>query len=139
MGIFSAIKDFIFSRRHEAPTVRQDTPPPVIAPTAIAPATTMATPLGSPALAPDLERVDVEAILDHEAAQNGQTLNWRTSIIDLMKLCGLDSSLDHRKTLAKELGYTGDTDDTAPMNIWLHKAVMKKLEDAGGEVPADLK
>ena len=139
MGVFSAIKDFIFGKRHDAPTIGQETPLPVVSPTAIAPATTMAAPLSSPALAPDLERVDVEAILDHEATQNGQKLNWRTSIVDLMKLCGLDPSLDHRKDLAKELGYSGDSNDSATMNIWLHKAVMKKLEDAGGQVPADLK
>ncbi len=139
MGLFNTIKDFIFGKRHDAPTTAQETPPPVIATSAIAPATTMAAPIASPALAPDLERVDVEAILDHEASQNPQKLNWRTSIVDLMKLCGIDPSLEHRKDLAKELGYSGDTSDSAAMNIWLHKQVMKKLEDAGGQVPADLK
>lgn len=72
------------------------------------------------------------------AAKNKEKLNWRTSIVDLMKLLKLDSSLASRKELAKELGYTGSTDDSATMNIWLHKQVMKKLADNGGKVPADL-
>ncbi len=66
-------------------------------------------------------------------------LNWRTSIVDLMKLLDLDSSLDHRKELATELGYTGAKDGSAEMNIWLHKAVMTELEKNGGKVPAGLK
>jgi hypothetical protein len=65
-------------------------------------------------------------------------LNWRTSIVDLMKLLGIDSSLDNRKELATELGYTGDKDGSAEMNIWLHKAVMKELAKNGGKVPANL-
>ena len=72
------------------------------------------------------------------AAKNAQQLNWRTSIVDLMKLLGLDSSLQARKTLATELHYTGDMNDSAAMNIWLHKAVMQKLADNGGQVPPDL-
>jgi len=139
MSIFSAIKSFIFGKRSEAPTLGQETPPPVIQPAAIAPATTMATPLGAPSLAPVMERVDVEAILDKQRAEAEQDLNWRTSIVDLMKLCGLDSSLAHRKELAQELGYKGDTNDSAAMNIWLHKAVMTKLEESGGQVPAELR
>jgi hypothetical protein len=83
--------------------------------------------------------VDVEAVLNQMASQQGQKLNWRTSIVDLMKLLGLDSSLDNRKSLAHELGYTGDTGDSASMNIWLHKQVMRKLAENGGKVPADLK
>ena len=82
--------------------------------------------------------VDVEAILNELSSKNKQKLNWRTSIVDLMKLLNLDSSLSSRKELAKELGYTGSTDDSATMNIWLHKQVMKKLADNGGKVPADL-
>ncbi|WP_375465976.1 DUF3597 domain-containing protein [uncultured Methylobacterium sp.] len=83
--------------------------------------------------------VDVEAVLSGMAAKHAQTLNWRTSIVDLMKLLGLDSSLTARKQLADELHYTGDKDDSASMNIWLHKQVVKKLEENGGKVPADLK
>jgi hypothetical protein len=86
-----------------------------------------------------MDRVDVEQILDEKAAQKGQKLNWRTSIVDLMKLLDLDSSLQERKQLADELKYTGDKSDSAAMNIWLHKQVMKKLEENGGKVPADLK
>ncbi|ACL60849.1 DUF3597 domain-containing protein [Methylobacterium nodulans] len=84
-------------------------------------------------------KVDVEAVLTNLAAKAGQPLNWRTSIVDLMKLLHLDSSLTARKQLAAELHYTGDTDDSATMNIWLHKQVIKKLEENGGKVPDDLK
>ncbi len=83
--------------------------------------------------------VDVAAVLSEMETKAGQKLDWRHSIVDLMKLVGLDSSLTHRKQLAEELRYTGDTDDSATMNIWLHKQVMKKLEENGGKVPADLK
>lgn len=83
--------------------------------------------------------VDVEEVLNGMAAKNGQTLNWRTSIVDLMKLLDLDSSLTARKQLADELHYTGDKEDSATMNVWLHKQVIKKLEENGGKVPADLK
>jgi len=90
----------------------------------------------APASAP--AGVDIEAVLDGLAARNPQKLNWRTSIVDLMKLVDLDSSLKHRKELAAELGYDGNTDDSAAMNIWLHRAVMKKLAENGGKVPATL-
>jgi hypothetical protein len=82
--------------------------------------------------------VDVEAVLTKLAAANKEKLDWRKSIVDLMKLLNLDSSLSARKELAKELGYTGDMNDSASMNIWLHKQVMQKLADNGGKVPADL-
>jgi hypothetical protein len=72
-------------------------------------------------------------------ASHGEQLNWRTSIVDLMKLLGLDSSLSARKELASELHYTGNTEDSAAMNIWLHKQVMQKLAANGGKVPDDLK
>ncbi|PHK96815.1 hypothetical protein CR162_00095 [Pseudoroseomonas rhizosphaerae] len=85
------------------------------------------------------EPVDVEAVLSEMASKNGQSLNWRQSIVDLMKLLELDSSLQNRKELAKELGYSGNMDDSASMNIWLHKQVMRKLAENGGKVPADLK
>jgi hypothetical protein len=93
----------------------------------------------SPAPSPAaVEAVDVEEVLEKLNAQSAQKLNWRTSIVDLMKLVGLDSSLQHRKELATELGYSGDMNDSAAMNIWLHKAVMRKLADNGGKVPASL-
>lgn len=93
----------------------------------------------APAQAPAVEEVDVESVLNGMAAKNPQKLNWRTSIVDLMKLLDLDSSLTARKELAKELHYSGDMIDSASMNIWLHKQVMKKLAENGGKVPADLK
>ena len=97
----------------------------------------------APSIAPSgatpMSQVDVEAVLTKLASQNKEKLDWRKSIVDLMKLLGLDSSLSARKELAKELGYTGDTNDSASMNIWLHKQVMTKLAANGGKVPADLK
>jgi hypothetical protein len=91
-----------------------------------------------PAGAP-MSNVDVEAVLTKLAAESKEKLDWRKSIVDLMKLLKLDSSFGARKELAKELGYTGDTNDSASMNIWLHKQVMQKLAANGGKVPADLK
>ncbi len=85
-----------------------------------------------------LSSVDLVALMESKAAAAGQKLNWRTSIVDLMKLLDLDSSLGARKELATELGYTGDMNDSATMNIWLHKQVMKKVAENGGTVPADL-
>ena len=85
------------------------------------------------------EPVDVEAVLTSLAEKNPQKLDWRHSIVDLMKLLGLDSGLASRKQLADELHYTGDKDDSASMNIWLHKQVMQKLAENGGKVPDDLK
>ena len=83
--------------------------------------------------------VDVEKILTDLAAKSDQPSNWRQSIVDLMKLLGLDSSLTARKELAKEMFYTGDTDHSATMNVWLHKQVMQKLAENGGKVPDSLK
>jgi hypothetical protein len=83
--------------------------------------------------------VDVEAVLSGMAAQNSQKLDWRHSIVDLMKLLGLDSSLSARQELARELGYSGATDGSAEMNIWLHRQVMQKLAENGGRVPDSLK
>ena len=123
MSIFSKIKDAIFGKAEAAP-------PPPVAETAAAPA--------APAAPTPISQVNVEAILDAAHKSLGQDLNWRTSIVDLMKLCGLDSSLGARKELATELGYTGDMGDSATMNIWLHKQVMNKLAANGGYVPAEL-
>jgi hypothetical protein len=96
------------------------------------PATASTGPAGGPP-------VDVEAVLTHLASQNHEKLDWRKSIVDLMKLLNLDSSLHARKELAKELHYSGDTNDSASMNIWLHKQVMTKLAENGGKVPDSLK
>lgn len=92
----------------------------------------------TPAPAP-MEPVDVAAIVDKAAASKGEKLAWRTSIVDLMKALDLDSSLTARKELARELKYTGDMNDSAKMNIWLHKQIMEKLAANGGKVPADIK
>lgn len=119
MSILGNILGKIFRRKPEvaAPTSAPAQPAPGTA----APA--------APAAAP----VDVAAVLD--TMNEGKNLNWRTSIVDLMKLTGMDSSLAERKELANELGYTGDTSDSAAMNIWLHKQVMQKIRDNGGRIP----
>lgn len=83
--------------------------------------------------------VDVGSTLDNLVRQKKEKLDWKHSIVDLMKLLDLDSSLSARKELAKELNYTGDTNDSATMNVWLHKQVMAKLAANGGKVPADLR
>jgi len=103
---------------------------------ATAGAGTAAAPAGTGGLAPaPMAKVDVEAVLTKMAAANKEKLDWRKSIVDLMKLLSLDSSLSARKELAKELHYTGDMNDSASMNIWLHKQVMQKLADNGGKSP----
>ena len=99
-----------------------------------APAPGMQTP--TPAAAP--ADVDVEAVLEGMAASSAQKLGWRHSIVDIMKLVGIDNSLSERKALAQELGYTGSMDDRATMNIWLHKEVMRQLAANGGKVPAGM-
>lgn len=83
-----------------------------------------------------MSEVDVEAMLDGLASKSSEKLNWKTSIVDLMKLLGLDSSLVARKELAEELHYTGDTNDSATMNVWLHRQVMTKVAANGGKVPS---
>jgi len=97
-----------------------------------------ALPTAAP-IAPPAQTVDVAAIVDKAAAAKGEKLAWRTSIVDLMKALGLDSSLNARKELAKELNYTGDTNDSATMNVWLHKQIMGKLAANGGKLPSDIK
>lgn len=125
MGIFSNIMGKIFGHK------------PAAAPAATAP--TLAPPPTVTAAAPAPPQVvDVTAVLDDLAASAGQKLDWRHSIVDLMKLVGMESSLTERKELADELGYTGDKSDSASMNIWLHKQVIKKLSENGGKVPAEL-
>jgi hypothetical protein len=82
--------------------------------------------------------VDVEKVLSAISTRSSEKLDWRHSIVDLMKLLGIDSSMVNRRALASELGYTGDLNDSATMNTWLHKAVMQKLAQNGGKVPATL-
>ena len=122
MSIFSSIKNAIFGRKAEAATP---------APVAVADAAP-ATP------APSLAVADIDVAANLAAMAEGKDLNWRTSIVDLMKLLGIDSSLSNRKELAMELGYTGSLDGSAEMNIWLHKATMRELAANGGKVPAEL-
>ncbi len=93
---------------------------------------------GAPAAAPS-QSVDVAPILDKAVADKKEKLEWRTSIVDLMKALDIDSSFSARKELAKELGYTGDSNDSASMNIWLHKQVMTKLAANGGKLPPEIK
>ena len=119
------------------PSFKSEDTPASAAPGATAADTTAAT--SSPAAVAAMAPVDVEALLSDMAEKSTQTLNWRTSIVDLMKLLGLDSSLVERKALATELGYTQDMNDSAAMNIWLHRQVMNKLAANGGKVPAELK
>jgi hypothetical protein len=89
--------------------------------------------------APAAATVDVAPILDSAVKAKGEKLEWRTSIVDLMKALDIDSSFAARKELAKELGYTGDSNDSASMNIWLHKQVMTKLAANGGKLPPEIK
>ena len=140
MGILSNIFNKIFpnsasAKEAQAKAQAQNAP---AAPTATTGAAAPAAPNAAPAPAA-MDQVDVEAILNSKLQASGQQLNWRTSIVDLLKLLDLDSSLQSRKELAAELHYTGDTSDSASMNIWLHRQVMNKLAANGGKVPADLK
>ena len=126
MSIFGKIMSAIFGTKADA-----------------APAGGGAAPAGgssstAPGAAP-AQTVDVAPILDKAVAAKGEKLEWRTSIVDLMKALDIDSSFAARKELAKELGYTGDSNDSASMNIWLHKQVMTKLAANGGKLPPDIK
>ena len=134
MSVFSKIFDKIFHRAEAAPAPGQST-----APSYPGAADAAAAGVAASAAAASAQPVDVEAVLNAMAAGNSQKLNWRTSIVDLMKLLNLDSSLEERKSLATELGYSGAKDGSAEMNMWLHKAVMNKFAANGGKVPADLK
>jgi len=128
MSIFGSIMSKIFGHG----SAQAANASPTLAPTGSP--TPTATPTSAPA-----QTVDVAAIVDKAAAAKGEKLAWRTSIVDLMKALDLDSSLTARKQLAKELHYTGDTNDSATMNVWLHKQVMTKLAANGGKLPADIK
>jgi Domain of unknown function (DUF3597) len=129
MGLFANLLSKIFGQQTAGESTRSQTPraeappaPGAAAPDAPAPAAT----------------VDVTAILDDLASKNPEKLDWRKSIVDLMKLVGMDSSLAARKELAKDLNYSGDTSDSATMNVWLHKVVIRKIADNGGKVPDEL-
>ena len=130
MGFFSKILDKL-GFDAGASKVEEMLKAPV-APTAPATGT-----MGGPAAAP-MKEVDVVSLLEKKAAANPQKLNWRTSIVDLMKLLDIDSSLQARKELATELGYTGAKDGSAEMNMWLHKTVLAKVAANGGNVPKEL-
>lgn len=140
VGILSNIFHKIFpGKKDAAPAATTASAPaaPTAAPAAPAPSAPAAAPAAAPAVA--AQPVDVEQILNDMLKSSGQQLNWRSSIVDLLKLLNLDSSLQSRKELAAELNYTGDTNDSAKMNIWLHRQVMNKLAANGGKVPADLR
>ena len=127
MSILGNIVSTIFGHAHAAPGAPGAPPAsPQAAPSSAVPPKP-ATP------------VDVAAVLDKLAAQHKEKLTWRLSIVDLMALLNLDPSLTARKALADELHYTGNKNDTATMNIWLHKQVMQKLAENGGKVPDDLR
>ena len=140
MGIFDKIKHAIFGEAKAAEPVAAGAPKTE---PAQAPASPSAAPSPTPAAAPAQSKpatvtVDIVPLLDAAVKKSGQKLDWRRSIVDLMKAVGMDASLTERKELAAELGYTGDTNDSAKMNMWLHKALMKRLSENGGKVPADL-
>lgn len=138
MSIFGSIMSKIFGS-HEAAAKPAEQPPSSTAAAPSAQASTSPTNTSAAPSAIPQQPVDVAAVLTGLASKNSQQLNWRTSIVDLMKLLDLDSSLNARKELATELHYTGDTNDSASMNTWLHKQVMQKLAENGGKVPDDLK
>ena len=141
MSIFKSILAKLVPSNH--PAVASPGSAGVAPASPAAPGAAMSAPVASapaasaPAVA--MAEVDVAQILNELAATNDEKLNWRSSIVDLMKLLSLDSSLASRKSLAAELGYAQDTSDSAAMNIWLHRQVMTKLAQNGGKVPAELK
>lgn len=136
MSIFGDIVNKLFHKAKPEQTAPTVEPTPVPAATAdAAPSADASAPAPAPA---PLSDVDVAAVMDQFVSESGQTLNWRVSIVDTMKALGVDSSLEHRKQLAQELRYTGDTNDSATMNIWLHKQLMQALAANGGTLPADL-
>ncbi len=153
MGIFSKIKDAIFGHpaaAAESASVQsspsagaQVEPPastasPVGGTAPVTPATSGASPAPAQSAPPQAQSVEIAPILDAAVKSSGQKLDWKHSIVDLMKALGMDASLAERKELADELGYTGEKDGSAAMNTWLHKALLKKLSENGGKVPADL-
>jgi hypothetical protein len=145
MSVFGSIVSAIFGSKHAAGVTAAagSSSPPASSRTtsasaAPAGATAAAAPAGAPAAKP-ISKADVEAILAKLDDEQDEDLDWKTSIVDLMKLLKLDSSLGARKQLAQELGYTGALDGSAAMNVWLQKQVMTKLAESGGKVPDSLK
>ena len=138
MSIFGKIMGAVFGSHASAAPASGGAAPAGSAPPSGGSPTSMSPAAGSSSAAPP-QSVDVAAIVDKAAKAKGEKLEWRTSIVDLMKALDIDSSLSARKELAHELGYTGDTNDSATMNIWLHKQVMAKLAANGGKLPPDIK
>ena len=140
MGLFNSLMSKIFG--HAAPaTTASASQAAAAAPAAgVTPQTPAAagSSAPAPAAAPAAPVVDVAAVLNDLAKKNPEKLDWRKSIVDLMKLVGMDSSLTARKQLATELHFTGDMNDSASMNVWLHKQVLIKLAENGGKVPPEL-
>ncbi|CAN5497435.1 DUF3597 domain-containing protein [soil metagenome] len=143
MGLFNTLMSKIFGHASSIATAPAATGAPTSGPVASS-STQGSTPaapapaVASARAAAPAQPVDVAATLDSLAAKNSEKLDWKHSIVDLMKLVGMDSSLSARKELAKDLHYNGDTSDSAAMNIWLHKEVMKKLAENGGKIPQDI-
>ena len=139
MSIFGKIMSSIFGGPAAANPAPSPLPGSVPSP-ASAGAPSAQAPGGTATPSPSaLSKVDVADIMDKLADESDEDLDWRKSIVDLMKLLDIDSSLSARRQLADELKYTGDKKDSATMNVWLHKQVMTKLAENGGKVPADLK
>ena len=138
MSIFGKIMGAIFGAAADAAPASGTAASPTASP-ASSPAAAPSAGASPSAQAAPAQSVDVAPILDKAVKAKGEKLAWRTSIVDLMKALDIDSSLGARKELAKELGYTGDTNDSARMNVWLHKQVMTKLAANGGKLPSDVK
>jgi hypothetical protein len=148
MGMFTNLMAKIFGHASAAPTATATAPSTTIesatAPSATTPAASAVAPAtAAPAAAPEAaaapaQTVDVTAILDGLAAKNPEKLEWKKSIVDLLKLVDMDSSLSARKQLATELHYPGDENDSATMNVWLHKQVLRQLSEHGGKIPREL-
>jgi hypothetical protein len=130
MGLFNNLMSKIFGHASAAPAVASTT--------SASPGTPAPAPGTAPAATAAPPQVDVAAVLNGLAAKNPEKLDWKHSIVDLMKLVGMDSSLSARKELAADLHYTGDMNDSATMNMWLHKEVLRKLSENGGKVPQEL-
>src|SRR5438132_6260319 len=134
MGLFNNLMSKIFSHASSASAAA----PGAQTPSATAPEQKAQAPAAPATAAAPPPVVDVTAILNDLATKNPEKLDWKRSIVDLMKLVGMDSSFTARKQLAAELHYTGDPNDSASMNIWLHKEVLRKLAENGGKVPQEL-
>lgn len=142
MSIFDRIKSAIFGEAHaaDATTSGMASPsaPSQVPASPVAPVPASAASAASASPAPVQSSVDVAAILDAAVKKSGQKLDWKHSVVDLMKALGMDATLEERKELAAELDYRGDIHDSATMNIFLHKALLQKLSENGGKVPAEL-